>query len=119
MSGVPPNQAQSGAPRASESLGGRIIPHPHFRCPDRLSERVVRFSVGNYPDEVMRLFMGRSMGGGELVGCRGDVGKVTDRGGVKYASFSDLDGNVWLQELTPELRQPNQSGFVDPGELRE
>jgi hypothetical protein len=30
--------------------------------------------------------------------------------GVKYAGFSDPDGNSWLlQEFPPELRQPGQS----------
>lgn len=39
-----------------------------------------------------------------------DVGEITDFGGVKYAGFSDPDGNLWLlQEFPPELRQPGQS----------
>ena len=38
------------------------------------------------------------------------VGEITDVHGVKYASFSDPDGNLWLlQEFPPELRQPGQS----------
>ena len=39
-----------------------------------------------------------------------EVGEITDLGGVKYAGFSDPDGNSWLlQEFPPELRQPGQS----------
>lgn len=39
-----------------------------------------------------------------------DVGEITDLGGVKYAGFSDPDGNSWLlQEFPPEVRQPGQS----------
>jgi predicted enzyme related to lactoylglutathione lyase len=39
-----------------------------------------------------------------------DVGEVEDMQGVKYAGFSDPDGNMWLlQEFPPELRQPGQS----------
>ncbi len=39
-----------------------------------------------------------------------DVGRVSDFTSVKYAEFSDPDGNVWLlQEFPPELRQPGQS----------
>ena len=35
------------------------------------------------------------------------VGEITDLGGVKYAGFSDPDGNSWLlQEFPPGLRQP-------------
>ncbi len=34
-----------------------------------------------------------------------DVSEVTDMGGVKYAHFSDPDGNSWaLQEIPPGLR---------------
>ncbi len=41
-----------------------------------------------------------------------EVGEVTDLGGVKYAGFSDPDGNSWLlQEFTPALRQPGQSFY--------
>ena len=39
-----------------------------------------------------------------------EVGEITDIQGVKYAGFSDPDGNSWLlQEFPPELRQPGQS----------
>lgn len=39
-----------------------------------------------------------------------EVGEVEDMQGVKYAGFSDPDGNMWLlQEFPPELRQPGQS----------
>jgi hypothetical protein len=39
-----------------------------------------------------------------------EVGEISDVGGVKYAGFSDPDGNLWLlQEFPPELRQPGQS----------
>lgn len=39
-----------------------------------------------------------------------EVGEVTDMGGVKYAGFSDPDGNLWLlQEFPPAMRQPGQS----------
>ncbi len=38
------------------------------------------------------------------------VGEITDVSGVKYAGFSDPDGNLWLiQEFPPEVRQPGQS----------
>lgn len=41
-----------------------------------------------------------------------DVGEITDMQGVKYASFNDPDGNLWLlQEFPPELRQPGQSFY--------
>ncbi len=40
------------------------------------------------------------------------VGEITDVSGVKYAGFSDPDGNLWLlQEFPPELRQPGQSFY--------
>ena len=43
------------------------------------------------------------------------VGEVTDTGGVKYAGFSDPDGNLWLlQSFPPELRQPGQSFAAEP-----
>ena len=39
-----------------------------------------------------------------------EVADVWDVQGVKYAGFSDPDGNSWLlQEFPPELRQPGQS----------
>jgi predicted enzyme related to lactoylglutathione lyase len=39
-----------------------------------------------------------------------EVGEVWDVQGVKYAGFSDPDGNSWLlQEFPPELRQSGQS----------
>ena len=35
------------------------------------------------------------------------VGEISDVSGVKYAGFSDPDGNLWLlQEFPPEVRQP-------------
>lgn len=41
-----------------------------------------------------------------------DVGDVTDMGGVKFAGFSDPDGNLWLlQEFPPKMRQPGQSFY--------
>jgi predicted enzyme related to lactoylglutathione lyase len=41
-----------------------------------------------------------------------EVGQVTDFKSVKYAEFSDPDGNLWLlQEFPPELRQPGQSFY--------
>ena len=41
-----------------------------------------------------------------------EVGEVVDLQGVKYAGFSDPDGNLWLlQEFPPELRQPGQSFY--------
>lgn len=43
-----------------------------------------------------------------------NVGDITDLQGVKYAHFSDPDGNVWLlQEFPPELRQPGQSFYEE------
>lgn len=37
------------------------------------------------------------------------VGEITDNGGVKYAGFSDPDGNLWLlQEFPPALKRPGQ-----------
>ncbi|MDQ6604531.1 MAG: VOC family protein [Chloroflexota bacterium] len=43
-----------------------------------------------------------------------EVGEVTDLGGVKYAGFSDPDGNSWLlQEFPPALRQPGQSFYKE------
>jgi predicted enzyme related to lactoylglutathione lyase len=48
-----------------------------------------------------------------------DVGEITDMGGVKYAGFSDPDGNLWLlQEFPPEMRQPGQSFYTDPNDSR-
>jgi predicted enzyme related to lactoylglutathione lyase len=42
------------------------------------------------------------------------VGEITDVSGVKYASFSDPDGNLWLiQEFPPEVRQPGQSFYKE------
>jgi predicted enzyme related to lactoylglutathione lyase len=41
-----------------------------------------------------------------------EVGEITDLKGVKYAGFSDPDGNLWLlQEFPSELRQPGQSFY--------
>jgi len=43
-----------------------------------------------------------------------EVGEITDFKSVKYASFSDPDGNSWLlQEFPPELRQPGQSFYKE------
>lgn len=40
----------------------------------------------------------------ELTGRGVEVGDVSDMGGVKYAHFSDPDGNTWaLQELPEKL----------------
>ena len=42
------------------------------------------------------------------------VGEITDLSGVKYAGFSDPDGNLWLvQEFPPEVRQPGQSFYEE------
>jgi len=42
------------------------------------------------------------------------VGEITDVSGVKYAGFSDPDGNSWLlQEFPPEVRQPGQSFYKE------
>jgi predicted enzyme related to lactoylglutathione lyase len=49
-----------------------------------------------------------------LVGRGIDVGEITDMGGVKYAGFSDPDGNLWLlQEFPPEMRRPGQSFYSE------
>jgi predicted enzyme related to lactoylglutathione lyase len=41
-----------------------------------------------------------------------EVGQVTDFKSVRYAEFSDPDGNLWLlQEFPAELRQPGQSFY--------
>jgi predicted enzyme related to lactoylglutathione lyase len=37
----------------------------------------------------------------ELVGRGAEVGQITDNGGVKYASFNDPDGNLWLLQQWP------------------
>ena len=43
-----------------------------------------------------------------------EVGEITDVQGVKYAGFSDPDGNMWLlQEFPPELRQSGQSFYKE------
>lgn len=40
-----------------------------------------------------------------LAGRGVEVGEVTDMGGVKYAYFSDPDGNSWeLQEIPPHFK---------------
>ena len=40
------------------------------------------------------------------------VGEISDVSGVKYAGFSDPDGNLWLlQEFPQEMRQPGQSFY--------
>ncbi len=42
------------------------------------------------------------------------VGEITDVSGVKYAGFSDPDGNLWLiQEFPPGVRQPGQSFYKE------
>ena len=42
------------------------------------------------------------------------VGEITDFKSVKYAGFSDPDGNSWLlQEFPPEVRQPGQSFYKE------
>jgi len=42
------------------------------------------------------------------------VGEISDVSGVKYAGFSDPDGNLWLlQEFPPEVRQPGQSFYKE------
>jgi predicted enzyme related to lactoylglutathione lyase len=41
-----------------------------------------------------------------------EVGAITDFKSVKYAGFSDPDGNLWLlQEFPAELRKPKQSFY--------
>ncbi len=46
-----------------------------------------------------------------LIGRGVEVGEVTDMGGVKFASFSDPDGNLWLlQEFPAGLRDPADAG---------
>jgi catechol 2,3-dioxygenase-like lactoylglutathione lyase family enzyme len=41
-----------------------------------------------------------------------EVGEISDVQGVKYAGFSDPDGNLWLlQEFPPKLRRPGQSFY--------
>src|SRR6266702_3196589 len=43
-----------------------------------------------------------------------EVGEITDVQGVKYADFSDPDGNSWLlQEFPSKLRQPGQSFYKE------
>ena len=40
------------------------------------------------------------------------IGEISDLSSVKYAGFSDPDGNLWLlQEFPPEVRQPGQSFY--------
>ncbi|MCL4368498.1 MAG: VOC family protein [Actinobacteria bacterium] len=38
----------------------------------------------------------------ELVGRGVEVGEVSDVGGVKYATISDPDGNLWLLQQWPD-----------------
>ncbi|HEY7780552.1 MAG TPA: VOC family protein [Ktedonobacterales bacterium] len=49
----------------------------------------------------------------DFLAARGvNVEEITDFSGVKYAGFSDPDGNGWLlQEFPPEMRQPGQSFY--------
>ena len=43
----------------------------------------------------------------ELIGRGVDVGEVVEMSTVKFASFSDPDGNLWLlQEIPPDFRRP-------------
>ncbi|MFN2582955.1 MAG: VOC family protein [Candidatus Dormibacteria bacterium] len=43
-----------------------------------------------------------------------DISEVTDFNGVKYAGFSDPDGNSWLlQEFPASLRHPGQSFYQE------
>ncbi|HLJ67838.1 MAG TPA: VOC family protein [Chloroflexota bacterium] len=53
----------------------------------------------------------------EALVARGiEVGEITDMGGVKYAGFSDPDGNLWLlQEFPAATRQPGQSFYAKSG----
>jgi predicted enzyme related to lactoylglutathione lyase len=47
-----------------------------------------------------------------LMNCGIQVSEITNFKSVKYADFSDPDGNSWLlQEFPPELRQPGQSFY--------
>jgi catechol 2,3-dioxygenase-like lactoylglutathione lyase family enzyme len=49
-----------------------------------------------------------------LLGRGIEVGGITDMGGVKYAGFSDPDGNLWLlQEFPAAMRQPGQSFYSE------
>lgn len=42
-----------------------------------------------------------------LIGRGVEVGEATDMGGVKFASFNDPDGNLWLlQEFPADARSP-------------
>jgi predicted enzyme related to lactoylglutathione lyase len=42
------------------------------------------------------------------------VGEIMDVSGVKYAGFSDPDGNLWLlQEFPPAVRRPGQSFYKE------
>src|SRR6266702_7880806 len=42
------------------------------------------------------------------------VGEITDVSGVKYAGFSDPDGNLWLlQEFPAEVIQPGKSFYEE------
>ena len=42
------------------------------------------------------------------------VGEISEISGVKYAGFSDPDGNMWLlQEFPPEIRQLRQSFYKE------
>jgi catechol 2,3-dioxygenase-like lactoylglutathione lyase family enzyme len=55
-----------------------------------------------------------------LIGRGVQVGETTDMGGVKYAEMRDPDGNLWLlQEFPPEMRQPGQSFYEEPGSANE
>ncbi len=46
----------------------------------------------------------------ELLGRGVGVGDVSDMGGVKFASFSDPDGNLWLlQEFPADIARPGSA----------
>ena len=48
-----------------------------------------------------------------------DVGEISDFVEVKYAGFSDPDGNLWLlQEFPPAVRQPGQSFYTGSDDSR-
>ena len=78
--------------------------------------RVVQFTT---PGSACSIVFGTGMGEitamtpGSVKGLH-LVGEITDVSGVKYASFSDPDGNLWLiQEFPPEVRQPGQSFYKE------
>ncbi len=73
-----------------------------------------KLEVDVQPTDTMRVVQftppGSAIARSALVKRGLEVGEITDIQGVKYAGFSDPDGNSWLlQEFPPELRQPGQS----------